>query len=433
MLKFRKTKWMAGLLALALTGGLAVTTTACGNEGRESVRDEEDRKESDKKPEVSDEKPETGADKPEEAGGRQESAENPSENDEQDYSALAARIDEGAVAYLEAMKTGDIETILSMTDPESFLYKKLSGIKDYEVGREFIRTLYSGLVYEWQGESDTEDYVERVMGGEQVWNGFSLNLYLGVPDTVGFRLYLTVPGVVFQDGELIPDGYEVTSDEEAMEIVRSVAKLLPVESTPFTVELQEDGGFYFEMVGPFSCMNDSDFESGENFLTKFLSEQISDGVIVGKSDGLFKGYQEEWAQMYSLLKQKDFDGLIAMANGEPDKYIKKTFSEQKPYRTPEELTEEQRAFYDSYVEQIQIYVSEVTYAKMQQCHFTVSIVAPALDPYDREEMAWYTENGIKECTIEYDLGSDREENLIEVMKALLSPIEDAIEYAEKIN
>ena len=390
MLKIRGTKWITRFLVLALAGGVMVTATACGTGDRET-------------------------------GDSQESAGKPLESGEQDYSGLAARIDEGAVAYLEAMKAGDIETILSMTDPESKIYKKLSGIKEYETGKEFISTLYGSIVYEWQEDRDTEYDIAHAI--EQDRDYFYLDMYVGIPDTIYFTQYLTVPGVLFQDGELIPEGYEVKSNEEALQIVRSMAELFPLADTAITVELQEDGGFYFEVTAPFSCRDDSDFESGENFLPEFLSEKISDGVIVGESDKLYEENQEEWVQILSLLKQKDFDGLFALASGEPDKYIKR----QNSFKTPEELTETQRAFYDSYIEQIEVFISEKTYGEPSRFSMSVMIVAPATSLND-QEMEWYNENGIKENTIDFWFG---EEDLDDAMSTLLLPLKHGIEYAEK--
>lgn len=415
MLKIRKTKWIARFLALALLGGVMATATACGAGDREAVWDTEDERGLAQNP------GETGRDKPEGAGDSQGNAGTPLENGEQDYSGLAARIDEGAVAYLGAMKAGDIETILSMTDPESKIYKKLSGIKEYETGKEFISTLYGSIVYEWQEDRDTEYDIAHAI--EQDRDYFYLDMYVGIPDTIYFTQYLTVPGVLFQDGELIPEGYEVKSDEEALQIVRSMAELFPLADTAITVELQEDGGFYFEVTAPFSCMNDSDFESGENFLPEFLSEKISDGVTVGESDKLYEENQEEWTQILSLLKQKDFDGLFALASGEPDKYIKRPNS----FKTPEELTETQRAFYDSYIEQIEVFISEKTYGESSRFSMSVMIVAPAISLND-QEMEWYNENGIKENTIDFWLG---EEDLDDAMSTLLLPLKQGIEYAEK--
>ncbi len=431
MLKIRKTKWIARFLALTLAAGAAAVTTACGGEDKAVVQDEAEKKggESSGEPEGRPEDP--VKDKPDEVGDHPEGAEKLPESNEQDYGGLAARIEEGAAVYLEALKTGDIQTVLSMTDPDDKIYKKLSGIQDYETGKEFIRTLYGGLIYEWKEDRMTEYYIESVMNSELAGQSIYLDLHIGIPNTTGFYLYMTVPGVVFQDGELIPDGYKVSSDEEALQIVRSVAEVLPLEDTPVEVMLQEDGTFYFKMAGPFSCMNSNDFHSGENFLTDFLSDQIYGGVVVGTSEGFFKGYQEEWTEMLSLLKQKDFEGLIALANGNPDLYINQAFAKRTSYRTPEELTEAQRAFFDNYVEQIKVYVQEMTFVESQSHDFGVIIVTPAIQLHDDEEMEWCTENGIKQHTLSIlCVGGDSKDDLISVMNDLLSPIEKGIEYAE---
>ncbi|MCM1057745.1 MAG: hypothetical protein NC517_09075 [Firmicutes bacterium] len=442
MIKLGRRKWIAGVLALALAGGLAVTTTACGGADRETERNEGVRKESDKEPEAawnggeSDENlsEDAGngredADDPLENGGDgQQNAVDPSENAAQDYGELAARIEEGAVTYLEALKAGDIKTVLSMTDPESVTYKKLSGIQDYETGKEFVSALFGRAVYKWKEERNTERYVEEIMGGEQAGRDFYLSIYVGMPSTTYLSMFLVLPGVVFQDGELIPEGYKVSSDEEALEMVRSAAALIPLEDTALSVELQEDGEFWFDMVGPFLCLDDTDFGSGENFLPEYLTEQIFDGKIVGKSDGVFEEDNEDYMEILALLRQKDFDGLLALANGNPDKYIKKVFSEQTPYRTPEELTEAQRAFYDSYVEQIEVYIEMTAYPESKGISAAVLIAAPARGWRDREREEWYAENGIKECTVAFRFG---DKGLIDAMSTLLRPLKHGIEYAEQ--
>lgn len=209
-------------------------------------------------------------DRPEETGDSPESTEKSPESEEQDYNGLAARIEEGAVAYLEAIKAGEIETILSMTDPEDVIYDKLSGIQDFETGNEFIRILFGDLTYEWQEDRSTERYVEEAMNGELGVEPFFLDLYIGMPHTTFFDCCLTIPGVMFQDGEKIPDGYKVTSDEDALRIVRSIAEVLPLEDTTIKVELQEDGVFYFEMIGPFMCMGDCFSLRGKLFDRLFI-------------------------------------------------------------------------------------------------------------------------------------------------------------------
>lgn len=415
MIKNRKTKWIVRILALALAGGLAVATTACGGADREDVRDEEVREGSDRGPET--------------AGNGQQSEVSPSEDTVQDHSELAARIEESAVTYLEALKAGDIQTVLSMTDPESVTYRKLSGIQDYETGKEFVRTLFCRTVYEWEEERNTERYTERIMGGELESRDFPLSMYVGIPHTTFLGKFLVMPGIVFQDGELIPEGYEVSSDEEALEMVRSVAAVLPLEDKSIMVELQEDGEFWFEMTGPFLFLDDPDFESVEDFLPKYLTEQIFDGRIVGTSDGVFEEDNEDRMEILALLRQKDFDGLLALANGNPDKYIRETFSKQTPYRTPEELTEAQKAFYDSYVEQIEVYISMTTYPESKSVSIsTVVVIAAPARGWSDQEREWCAENGIKECTIKTRFGSD---GLIDVMDTLLRPLKQGIEYAEQ--
>lgn len=124
------------------------------------------------------------------------------------------------------------------------------------------------------------------------------------------------------------------------------------------------------------------------------------------------------------------DGLLALVNGNPDTYIKKVFSTKTSYKTPEELTETQRAFYDSYVEKMEVYASEMTFTGSNDRLISVMIIAPAIS-LNHQKMEWYTENGIMEYETEYRFGKDRADGLVDAMSGILSLLEDGTEYAEK--
>lgn len=167
-----------------------------------------------------------------------------------------------------------------------------------------------------------------------------------------------------------------------------------------------------------------DFRPGENFLPEFLTRVIGEGIIVGKNDGSFEESQEEWDQILSLLERKDFDGLLALANGDLEKYA----YNGKPYQTPDDLTEAQRAFYDTYVQQIEVYVSKVTNDYTKRRSYKVFLTAPAFYWYE-PVMAWYTKVGIREEYVAIEFGGEQDE-LSDVMGTLLSPLRHGIEQAK---
>ncbi len=427
MFKTLKAKCIAGLLSLAVVGGGITAAVVVSSNNDKEVVQEDDRnktqddknnvKEPDKQPD--DKKPDNV--KPDDKKDvTPEVTKTPTAGAEKDYKTMADQIDAAAIIYLEAMKAGDIETILSLTDPESWLYKKLSGIKEYETGKEFIRTVSSNLRYGAIEEGSTEYRLKDEL--ERGKDEFYLKQYLALPHTVLFRELLTVPGVVFEEGEHIPEGYKVESAEEAMRIVRTVMEKIPLSSSNISVELQEDGTFYFDITGAFSMIDSTKFGSDETFLEEFLSESIYGGTTVGASDGGFEGQYEEWEQLLSLLKSGDFTGLYELASGEPGTY-------GRAHKSPEGLTEEQRAFFDSYLEQIEVYFSDVTWNKTKSRSTTIMVVSPALS-LDKEEMAWLTENGVKEDDIAWRIGGEDKSDLKRAMERFLSFWDDAISYVE---
>lgn len=441
MFKTLKAKCIAGLLSLAVIGGgITAVVLVNSNNDKEVVQDEgrdknkqddKDTKDKDKTPDNTKdhENEETKGDKQgekEDGKGGQEITNTPADSEEKDYTTMAAQIEAGAVAYFEAMKAGDIETILSMTDPENGIYDKLSGIKDFETGKEFIRTVYANLCYGEIEEGSTEYRLKDAL--ERGRDEFFLKMYAALPETLLFNTMLEVPGVLFQDGEFIPDGYEVKSAEEALQIVRTVMERIPLTDCPVTVEFQEDGTFYFDIVGAFSIIDTINFARygfKESFLEEFLSKQIPGGVVIGTSDVAFaEGCREEWNQILSLLKQKDFAGLCELANSDTSKYTRGT-----AYKRREELTGEQRAFLDSYIEQLELCISDTTWSNSKKRSTTVVVISPALS-LDKDEMAWYTEHGVKESNIAWRIGGDGIGDLKSAMGDLMICWKDAINYAE---
>lgn len=428
MFKTLKAKCIAGLITLAVIGG-GITAVVLVNsnpdkevvqgEDRNKTQDDENRKKPDKQPEDNRDKEIGDSDK-------DEPTETPNVSTEKDHKAMAEQIDAAVITYLEAMKAGDIETMLSMMDPDDKIYDKLFQIKDYENGKEFIRTLYENLRYGEIEEGSTEYRLKDMY--ESGRDEFYLKMNVALPENVLFSRMLTVPGVLYQDGELIPQGYEVKSAEEAMQIVRTVMKRIPLTSATVTVEMQEDGTFYFKILNAFSIMDTMNFgRSGaqENFLEEFITNEIPDGTVVGTSDVPFaEGSRAEWEQILSLLKQKDFVGLCELANSDTSKYTRGT-----AYKTREELTEEQRAFLDSYIEQIEVCISDESTPRIGKRSTTVIVIAPALS-LNTEEMAWFTENGVKEVNIAWRIGGDGIGDLKSGMGNLMICWKSAINYVE---
>lgn len=416
MFKTLKAKCIAGLLSLAVIGGGITAAVLVNSNPDQEVVQDESKTQNDGNP---DKQPDDNRDKENGDAGK-EPAGTPALSEGKDYKALAEQIDAAIITYLEALKAGDIETVLSMINPEDNVYYKLSGIKDYENAKEFIRTVYENLCYGEIEEGSTEyrlkDMYER---GE---DEFHLGLDVALPANLIFDDLLTVPGVLYQEGEFIPKGYEVKSAEEAMQIIRTVMKRIPLISDIVTVEMQEDGTFYFDITLAYSILDLGFFNRyGENFMEEFLTYEIPDGNVI-TSDVTFAGeYREEWEQVLSLMRQKDFEGLCELANSDTSKYTIRGTA----YKTGEELTEEQRAFLDSYIEQIEVYISDAYMPDLT----SVIVIAPATGIYTMDDIAWSTENGVKEIHRANCLGGGIGD-LRTAIRDLLVCWEQAITYAK---
>ena len=329
---------------------------------------------------------------------------------EPDYAALAVQAENMVKDYVEALKAGDVETILSMTKPDSDLYKELSLIKDYETTEAFLQAMFAGSCYYVEGTpEDMERNVRNAIeGGDSDF--YLLYVDLAMPNKLHFSEF--VPNAMFDDGEQIPEEYAPANNEEAMQVVKAVAKELPLTLQNMKLTTPDENGKMYVKSGSqyFDFLFDNLYESDltEEFVANYVTKETRflGGKIVNSSDGVYEEDDETWKQLMPMIEQKDMNGMFEYYITLTGKDLRDSSENTFVYGDVKNLTPEQQAYVDSFVDRIVFYHCDLTWEKSKERDSDLMYIVPVLD-YDEEKQAWLLENNITEVKDVYIFEPDR--------------------------
>ncbi len=329
---------------------------------------------------------------------------------EPDYAALAVQAENMVKDYVEALKAGDVETILSMTKPDSDLYKELSLIKDYETTEAFLQAMFAGSCYYVEGTpEDMERNVRNAIeGGDSDF--YLLYVDLAMPNKLHFSEF--VPNAMFDDGEQIPEEYAPANNEEAMQVVKAVAKELPLTLQNMKLTTPDENGKMYVKSGSqyFDFLFDNLYESDltEEFVANYVTKETRflGGKIVNSPDGVYEEDDETWKQLMPMIEQKDMNGMFEYYITLTGKDLRDSSENTFVYGDVKNLTPEQQAYVDSFVDRIVFYHCDLTWEKSKERDSDLMYIVPVLD-YDEEKQAWLLENNITEIRDVYIFEPDR--------------------------
>ncbi|MBQ8316078.1 MAG: ribosomal protein L7/L12 [Lachnospiraceae bacterium] len=349
---------------------------------------------------------------------------------EPDYAKLAVQAENMVKDYVEALKAGDVEAILSMTKPDSDLYKELSLIKDYKTTAEFLQAMFAGSCYYMEGTSeDTERNIKSAI--EDGDSDFYLHYVdMAMPDKLHFSEF--IPNAMFEDGELIPEDYAPATNEEAMQVVKAVAKELPVTLQNIKLTTPDENGKMYVKSGTdyFDFLFDTLYERDltEDFVINYVTEESEylGGRIVNSPDGVYEEDDEIWKQLLPMIEQKDMAGMFEYHITLTGKDLRDSSENTFVYGDVKNLTPEQQAYVDSYIDRIVFYHCDLTsesWDGTMRRDSDLMYIVPVLD-YDEEKQAWLLENNITEVSNVYIFEPDR------CIETLTHPYLNAALYAK---
>lgn len=410
------------VFAAALT---ALFISACGNAGDGSLTSADGQNNAGQE---STAKPAGDTDSTADAGSSQPQGgqEDGSAGEERNFDAQAAFVWEKTEELLTALKTGDLETIIELGDPESDIVQSLEKVRDSETASRIVQMLYGDLVW-METPRDKElsamayrlekEYNEQGPGKET-----SISPIIGYKWTLHFWEYALLN---FEEGTTVPKGYRPETADEAWSILEGTMEKLPLTeltSVEMTVP-DEDNHFCFlydDMFLMSSAMLDELGDLSEETMVQDYVQRmckVMGTYEIKNTEAAYNEDDETFKKVLEYITAKDFEGA--------NEYIGEVLHEDlgAKYGSYDDLTDEQKNFVDHYIEE-DMEVVWVDYTLLYRDGL-IQVNAAGLDLYDEELTEWYAENGVRDVSDGFSFRTTSH------LTYILQPYYNLLAYAKK--
>lgn len=343
-----------------------------------------------------------------ESEDEEEFIEDEEEDVEVDYTEEAEDILSQVESFFEALSTGDIDTLVAMCDEDQEYYEYLTAMSEYDFTPEFLQILYGDTRYYIE-----EDAMDDLISDLESFHEDGDDDYISVDVVYSYR-YMFLMGEVyplaFEEGTLIEERIKYNNNDEAMvEIGKAVSHIPCVSHSAFDIKIKEDGKIVIaldEVIGNMEIeeIGDINEKYPMHYAEEFLEVSTVDVTVGGVGNG-FKENNDIFVEIDRLLAANDYAGLTEYLGSVTGEDYKTEYSEE--YGSYEELTDEQKAFVDEYVNdgfkyQFIVYVVADEDSPMYNYrNGTFFLTSPELDITDPVLTQWYRENDINDVTISY--------------------------------
>ena len=343
-----------------------------------------------------------------ESEDEEEFIEDEEEEVEVDYTEEAEDILSQVESFFDALSTGDIDTLVSMCDEDQEYYEYLTAMSEYDFTPEFLQILYGDTRYYIE-----EDALDDLISDLESFHEDGDDDYISIDVVYSYR-YMFLMGEVyplaFEEGTLIEERIKYNNNDEAMvEIAKAVSHIPCVSHSAFDIKIKEDGKIVIaldEVIGNMEIeeIGDINEKYPMHYAEEFLEVSTMDVTVGGVGNG-FKENNDIFVEIDRLLAANDYAGLTEYLGSVTGEDYKTEYSEE--YGSYEELTDEQKAFVDEYVNdgfkyQFIVYVVADEDSPMYNYrNGTFFLTSPELDITDPVLTQWYLENDINDVTISY--------------------------------
>ncbi|MBQ7833566.1 MAG: hypothetical protein IJ336_08330 [Lachnospiraceae bacterium] len=343
-----------------------------------------------------------------ESEDEEEFIEDEEEEVEVDYTEEAEDILSQVESFFDALSTGDIDTLVSMCDEDQEYYEYLTAMSEYDFTPEFLQILYGDTRYYIE-----EDALDDLISDLESFHEDGDDDYISIDVVYSYR-YMFLMGEVyplaFEEGTLIEERIKYNNNDEAMvEIAKAVSHIPCVSHSAFDIKIKEDGKIVIaldEVIGNMEIeeIGDINEKYPMHYAEEFLEVSTMDVTVGGVGNG-FKENNDIFVEIDRLLAANDYAGLTEYLGSVTGEDYKTEYSEE--YGSYEELTDEQKAFVDEYVNdgfkyQFIVYVVADEDSPMYNYrNGTFFLTSPELDITDPVLTQWYRENDINDVTISY--------------------------------
>lgn len=395
-----KKKLLLGLGAVFM----ALTLTACGGAGKGADTPVEDiiREES------SEEYSEESSSEYEEESYEEKEENYEEEEEDEDaylipYREKATVVLEKTQTLIEALKAGDIKTVVELGYPKDEVTKSLSKVVDSEKAKKIMQTVYKDVCFEI-----TEEDIEYL--AKQLYEikdkdfdedeEFDVNLdAFAYRWMLGFRMSALA---YFEDGVTVPEDFKPESEEQAFAILEKGLSITPIQyKSSITITVPDkEGNFYFLYEDDY-LFKDAGMEylgrASEGDMTAYYISKLMDVISdykIGDTTATYKEYNDLYTEATNLVKQKDFEKITDLLENSADAEC----DYREKLGSYAELNDAQKAFVDDFVAQLEIVTVDYSWVHADGTKVRaggVMVVAPDYENWGKPLEEFSKEHNIK--------------------------------------
>ncbi len=303
---------------------------------------------------------------------------------------------------MTALKNGDIETLKSLSNDTRF-YDKLAQPEEV---KKILAALYGNMV--WTTDFLTDDAIERAYS-------FAVNFdsTLDIDFHVGsrkFMYYKDYDILRYNKGDVIPDEFKYETEEEAWKAFNATLEKMPLiyERWIFKTYISDNGDVKFDLyVSDYEHFVKQDYvlsnaREGKT-LIDLLNEICYDNCVVSP-DGVEIAHNDESGggvglrqQAVDLMKEKKFKEAYELILSKSDQ-----IEERLKYEY-EGLTDKQKAYVQSVIDDCNVYPIEVLIGKNNPKSVTLLVDCSVFDTIiiDEDILKWINDNKLRDVYVEY--------------------------------
>ena len=301
--------------------------------------------------------------------------------------------------FLQAMKTGDINTLADYTLPESEFGRLFEANRNTEGLSQLMKAIFGDMVWTHTQSTDAMDlaWLETTYSEKGQWT--QSYVMAGVKEMLYFSEYFLLN---YEDGETVPEDFMPQSEEEAIDLLESTVAKMPLLKNNWGIKctMPDVGGkVYFDLDDDF-IMDDTRLMETENAVIEdmaavYLSYMVEDKGKVGDDEAKTDSSSELRTEYAGLLKNKEFEKAWQLIK---PKANKESFGDITEYG---DLSPDEQAEADRYVKEnmdivVTDFSTEVYDGSTRRHFFSQAWYDAVAEDNEGDIGAWLSDNNVKQ-------------------------------------
>lgn len=318
-----------------------------------------------------------------------------------DYNDIAEKTFKQIENFFEALKVGDMKTILAMSNENQETYETLVKMNEYDYTPKFFQLLFGNMKY-YINEENISD-LARDLEKAYENNDELIHLNIAYSKPVSYmtnNAYL----MSFEEGTTIPKKY-LNNNDEAFECIEKMMSFMPMclGSDFWITTPDKDGNIKICIDYVLEDLGLQDLRAlDSNYPMYYVQNKIlaSYDVTIGDNQKPFKDDNKEFEMFGKYLELKDFNSYADYLYEFTGTDYKTQYEET--YGKYEDLNENQKLFVDDFITN-KFYCDLFTYYLNDDCkEGMLVLISPVLNDSEGRSIS-LTENYIKDNIVKINI------------------------------